>query len=381
MNKAFSLSALLLTFCILAGSTFSQPLPEPGDPENPSDIPEFYKSRLSDIEAELELLQKGKVERIAYSAGGLPLYAIFYGEKEDLNSQANYNSAVAARNPAFFAEKTSDTKPVVYFIGPVHGQEGEGISGLVNLLHIAETGSDYRGREWPELQAFFAEFRVIIVPSGNPDGRRRNPYDTFKGLPEEIMTKYGQGTQQDGTLWRWPGAKSLHPMKGDVGILGAYFNDNGINIMHDDFFDPMAAETKAIMQLAKEEAPDLSVSLHSCSCTPFVIQNSHAPLFMKKRIADFAQQLNQAFIAGDLPHRPENWGLSLEDDDPEFPPRASFNLVSALHHASGTMSFTFESPHGTLEDGTSYEELLDIQLVLYREIFSYIRDNRLIWEK
>ena len=24
---------------------------------------------------------------------------------------------------------------------------------------------------------------------------------------------------------RWPMAKSVHPMKGDVGILGAYFND------------------------------------------------------------------------------------------------------------------------------------------------------------
>jgi len=152
-------------------------------------------------------------------------------------------------------------------------------------------------------------------------------------------------------------------------------------MMHDNFFDPMAEETKAIFTTAIDEVPDILVSLHSCSCTPFVIQNSHVPLFMKKRIADFAVQLNRRFIAEDLPHRPEDWKLSLEDDDGEFPPRASFNLVSALHHATGTMSFTFESPHGTIEDGATYEEILDIQLVLYQQVFEYILENKLNWEK
>lgn len=33
--------------------------------------------------------------------------------------------------------------------------------------------------------------------------------------------------------------------------------------------------------------------------------------------------------------------------------------------ASGTMSFTFENPHGTIEDGATYNEIIDIQLVLY----------------
>ena len=45
-------------------------------------------------------------------------------------------------------------------------------------------------------------------------------------------------------------------MVGDVGILGAYFNDDGVNPMHDDFFLPMASETEAILRLAREEARD-----------------------------------------------------------------------------------------------------------------------------
>lgn len=371
---------LLLAVCFGSMGT-SQTLPEAGDPRNPQDIPSFYKSTLSDIGAEMAAMKKGRSEKIAQSPGGHPLYAIYYGEKEDFNSQANYNSAVAARNAAFYAEKDESTRPVVFFLGPVHGQEPEGIVGLVNLIHIAETGQDYRGREWPELEAYFEKVRVVIIPSGNPDGRTRNPYDAYVGIPEDIMTKYGQGTKKDGSYWRWPHAKALHPMKGDVGILGAYFNNNGINMMHDNFFDPMAEETKAIFKTAIYEAPDILVSLHSCSCTPFVIQNSHVPLFMKKRIADFAVQLNRSFIAEDLPGRPEDWKLSLEDDDGEFPPRSSFNLVSALHHATGTMSFTFESPHGTIEDGATYEEILDIQLVLFKQVFEYILENRLNWKE
>ena len=33
-------------------------------------------------------------------------------------------------------------KPVVFFVGPVHGHEVEALTGLVNLIHIMETGRD-----------------------------------------------------------------------------------------------------------------------------------------------------------------------------------------------------------------------------------------------
>jgi hypothetical protein len=33
--------------------------------------------------------------------------------------------------------------------------------------------------------------------------------------------------------------------------------------MHDEWFEPMAPETKAFFKLAREEAPDYIVSLHS----------------------------------------------------------------------------------------------------------------------
>ncbi|MGV8090401.1 MAG: M14 family zinc carboxypeptidase [Mangrovibacterium sp.] len=358
---------------------------EPNDPKNNPDIPAYFKSKLTDIEDELTHIKKGNVKLITESAGGLPVYAVFYGEKDNFHSQANYNSAIGARTPSFYAKKIKETKPVVFFLGPVHGQEVEGIAGLVNLIHIAETGKDHRGKKWPELKRYFEQCRVIIIPCGNPDGRKRCPYDSFVGLPVEIVIKYGQGTHKNGVSWGWPQAKSLHPMKGDVGILGAYFNDQGINMMHNDFFMHMAEETKAILKIARDEAPDMTVSLHSYTLPPSVLQAAYVPFFMKSRIADFANKLNEKYRQLRLPCMPENWERKVTIDDEKFPPQTSFNLVSALHHISGTMSFTFECPYGTTGGKmkmppVDYNTILDIQLNLYHEMFSYLVENRLYWE-
>ena len=187
--KNFKILILFIATIFLFHSTYSQVEIEDGEPPNNTNIPEFYKSRLSDINFEIENVRLGEVKTIATSPGGLPVYAVYYGEKEDFKTQANYNSAVAARNPGFYAKKDSSTKPVVFFVGPVHGQEVENIVGLVNLIHVAETGKDYRGKDWSALKNKIEKCRTIIIPCGNPDGRKRCPYDSFVGIPTKIMTK------------------------------------------------------------------------------------------------------------------------------------------------------------------------------------------------
>jgi len=380
-----------LTFSFFLAITFifekssAQVQIQAGDPPNSIDIPEYYVSKLFAIQDEISHVNKGEVEIVATSPGGLPVYAVFYGDKEDFHSQANYNSAVAARNPSFYATKDRNSKPVVFFLGPVHGQEVEGIVGLLNLIHIAETGRDHRGQEWAALKSKIDSCRIIIVPCGNPDGRKRCPYDSFVGLPVKIMTKYGQGTRLDGTSWGWPQAKSLHPMKGNVGILGAYFNNEGINMMHDDFFSPMAMETEAILEIARSEAPDMTVSLHSHHQKARILPANYVPWFMKQRIDSLTRQLNLRYQKANLPHIPDEWisGPAIEDE--KFPPQTSFNLISALHHISGTMAFTFECSHGTVtedvpEPFVTYDNILDIQLYLYEEMLDYVLENRLYWE-
>ena len=367
---------------LLSGKVFSQISIEKGDPPNNTNIPDFYKGTLKDIEDEIRMMRKGKVKVVTNTTSGLPVYAVFYGEKPDFSSQANYNSAVAAGNAAFFARKDSTTKPVVFFLGPVHGQEAEGIAGLVNFIHVAETGKDYRGKIWTELKNKVDKCRVIIIPCGNPEGRKRCPYDSFVGLPVNIMTKYGQGTHKDGTNWDWPQVKATHPMKGDVGILGAYFNDDGINMMHDDFFSPMAKETKAFFDIARVEAPDITVSLHSHGNPPEVYQTEYLPWFMKKRIEQLARNVNNRYKNAGLAHVSDEQIGEPSIEDQTFPPLRSFNLTSALHHVSGTMSFFFECPHGTTTPNTpkpivTYSDILDIQLIAFEEILDYAIKNRL----
>jgi hypothetical protein len=289
---------------------------------------------------------------------------------------------VAARNPLYFARKDSSHKPVVFFLGPVHGQEVEGIVGLVNLIHVAETGKDHRGKKWEELHSKLKKCRVIIMPCGNPDGRKRCPYDSFVGLPVDIMTKYGQGTRTDGSSWGWPMAKSLHPMKGNVGILGAYFNDDGINMMHDDWFDPMAAETEAILAIARSEAPDLTVSLHSHHQKPRVLPAAYVPWYLKQEIDSLTRRVNGRYKALGLPSYEDDWLPEPKVEDPSYPPKTSLNLIPVLHHVSGTMAFTFECSHGTLRSGdtapmVSFDDILDIQLHLYDEMLEYILEKRL----
>lgn len=381
MKIANILSYFVFVFLVLfSGKIYSQVAIQEGDPPS-INISDFYKSKLSDIESELVNVKKGVVNQIATSPGGLPVYAVYYGEKDDFHSQANYNSAIAAGNQAFYANKTKESKPVIYFLGPVHGQEVEGIVGLVNLIHIAETGSDYRGKEWTALKNNLDKCRVIIVPCANPDGRNRCPYDSFVGLPVQIMTKYGQGTHKDGTSWGYPVAKSLHPMIGDVGILGSYYNNNGVNIMQDEFFMPMAEETKAILKIARDEAPDMTVSLHSYELPPSILQPTYLPFFMKERVADLANHLNDHYKNAGLPHMPQGWESKAEIDDKEFPPRQTFNLLGALHHISGTMAFTFECSHGTTDKGikvpaVTYDDILDIELNLFQEMFNYLLESR-----
>ena len=51
-----------------------------------------------------------------------------------------------------------------------------------------------------------------------------------------------------------------------------------------------------------------------------------------------------------------------------------FNLTSALYHVCGTAPFTFECPHGLVDERAcqvTWEAILDIQLALYEAILRW----------
>jgi hypothetical protein len=152
--------------------------------------------------------------------------------------------------------------------------------------------------------------------------------------------------------------------------------------MHDDFFSRMAKETEAILEIARSEAPDMAVSLHSHHQKARILPANYVPWFMKQRVDSLTRQLNLRYQKAGLPNIPDEWFSKPTMEDENFPPHTSFNLISALHHISGTMAFTFECSHGTVseempEPFVTYDNILDIQLHLYEEMLDYLLKNSL----
>lgn len=345
-----------------------------------AELPGFWKSRLAEVETAVKNVRKGETRLLTKSAGHRDIYLITYGQRQFRQATANYNSACGGRAPAAYARKDGNQQPVIFLLGPVHGGELEGIVGLINLLHIAETGNDHRGRPWLQLADNVSKCRVLVVPSGNPDGRDRFPIDSSVAHSLDERQAFEMGVRPDGTRHKWPEVKRVHPMRGpSVGRLGAYFNDDGINLMHDEWFHAMAPETDAYLKLARVEAPDFIVSLHSHASRPSVEPTHYVPRTIKETIWNFSDRLQKRYAHAGLPHRQN--GPEPQEDGTSFPP-PSLNLCSALHHTCGAAAFVHECCVGVKDDPypkLTHEQILDLQLLLYDELFKFALENPVNW--
>ncbi|MBN2450886.1 MAG: hypothetical protein JXR77_10885 [Lentisphaeria bacterium] len=334
------------------------------------DLPGFWVGRQEDVEAHLSRLRNGSREALAVTPGGRSLDAVAFGAAEDLPQRANFNSAIGGRQPAAYRDRAARTRPVVLFVGPVHGQETEGLTGLMNLVHLLDTGTDLRGREHPALRDLAARCRLLIVPAGNPDGVARFAPESLQGMEHDDVRFWGQGTWPDGSFCGWPECKRRHPMPLDgVGFPGCYFNDAGINPMHDEFFEPMGPEAPAILRLARREAPDLACSLHSHSTVPAVLRPAYLPREVQEDVNALARGLYAMLTERGLPH-----GAPFTPQIEQGAVPAPFNLTSALYHVSGATSFTFECPHGLRGEracAVDHAAILDIQLTLYEAMLRH----------
>lgn len=336
-------------------------------------LPPFWIGDVRGLAWRFEGLNRGTASVICVTPGGRPIHLIAYGEKESAAHLANYNSAIGAHESSAYMDKTARKKPVALFLGPVHGHEVEALTGLINLVEIMETGKDLRGRDQTTLRQLGDRCRLLIIPAGNPDGTARFEPRALQGMTGDDVRFWGQGTWKDDTLCGWPGCKRQHPMTGDnIGFLGCYFNDAGINPMHDEFFAPMGPEAPAILKVAREEGPDLAVSLHGHASPPALLRPAYVPAEVQADIRSLAEKCYALLTQRDLPHA-KPFAVSPEGGKNPSP----FNLTSALHHISGAGSFTFECPHG-LQGAcpVTLEQILDIQLTLYEAMLQHELDKK-----
>jgi Zinc carboxypeptidase len=321
--------------------------------ENPS----FWKSRVSDVDEVLKTVKRGEVLKIGESHGRRPIYFVSYGKKELYTRTANFSSAAYSAHPEAFCRRDPQAKPVLLILGPVHGGELEGVVSCLNLIQILETGRDFRGKAWPGITGKADKLRIGIIPLANPDGRARLPLDSFVGRDNETMHRYSQGTRKDGTLYGWPGMQEIHPMVGDVGFLGACFNDAGVNVYNDCFFKPMASETRAVFDLAVDEAPDLIVGLHSHEMPAEFLRTYMVPPGLQRWTAGIQQKYAE---------RMEKRGLPFTAPRPT--PSHTFELSDALYHATGAVSVIYEGPQGIIgmsHQPVDHDTILDSHLVMF----------------
>ena len=332
--------------------------------------PDFWKTELNEQDTILNSVKRGNARIIARSAGNRNIYVVEYGEKQDFGRTANYSSACGAGNAKYYADKTGK-KPVIFLIGAVHGAELEGTCALLNLINMIETGKDFRGNKNTFLSDCIDHCRLLIVPIANPDGRSRGIPALMHGLSYEEFRHYSQGRWKDGSLCEWPDCKTIHPIKDHVSFLGAYYNDDGINLMHDNFFGKMANETKALFDIAEAEAPDFTAHFHGGgNSLNVILDTAYVPLFIKEKIHVLGSRIKTE--AGKHNILTDETKI-LQDD--HFPPR-SFNLVSAMHHFCGTVSFCYESNQGinnhkTGETIFSPEEILELHYILFEQTIKY----------
>lgn len=344
--------------------------------EQLTEAPFYWKTSLEDIADIVKRVKKGKVRTLSRSAGGRDIPIVEYGEKQDFGRTANYNSACGARNPDHYANKKAGDRPVLLIVGGIHGGELEGIAALLNLIQALETGVDLRGEKLENASDILNSFRLLLIPCMNPDGRVRVPVQTVVGMTYQTFRYYVQGTWKDGSLCDWPGCKAVHPILNDVEYLGGYFNDDGINMMHDNFFMPMAQETKALMQLVDEEAVDATVLLHGgTNCINHIINTSYVPITIKQRQYEFTKRLKEASEAKEIKFKV----FEINEIDGMDGKTPSFNLTSTLHHISGGLSMTYETNMGLVDapgEAYSYEEIWESHRILFEELFKFMREKK-----
>lgn len=243
------------------------------------------------------------------------------------------------------------------------------MAALTNLISLLETGKDLAGKENNELLEAARGIRLVIVPVANADGRARVEGDCKVGRSFEELRHWGQGTWRDGSLCGWPECKKIHPIKDAAGFLGGYYNDDGVNLMHDNFFHPMARETQAILDLCEAEASDFVLHLHGGGNikggmlpTDYVTAEcSRAIDELYERCQKVGDAEGLEFFRGAIPGIPSGAN----------PP--SFNLVSATHHACGSVAACYESNEGILDDPVglplTYEKILRMHEILFEECF------------
>jgi len=342
--------------------------------EKYQNTPDFWISTPGSAESFFKTLTNAKIKTIGKSAGNRDIIAIEYGQKENLETTTDLlNSALAATNinpdptqifPESFYGKTRRKKPVIVIQGAIHGGEVTGTVGALNLCNIIETGKDLRGKDWKKLQKLAKETRLLIIPWLNPDGNSRTPVACTAGIPSEFYEDYCHGISKTPSANLYSENKKNAPINpANFHYLGAYFNDNGINLEYDFTAPTRQTETKAWMKYYLLEKPDGVIAMHTNAGSMI----GPLPSFIPEGCQHEISRLSGAVAA-----RLEGYGLDrlswvgLPGLGTQF-----MSQASAIYHVCGATPVLCEFPLGYQLKPFSPEDMLDITLITFEEMLQF----------
>ena len=336
--------------------------------------PAFWKTSNEAIRQLYDGAVRAEKKILTESAGGRPVLCLSYGpSNENAPRKANWSSALGSMDPSCYSDPDAKV-PTLVLIGAEHGQETEGTAAVANLISLLETGRDLAGAPNDALLALCENVRIVIVPIANPDGRARVVPDAIIGLKQYDLRYWGQGTWRDGSLCGWPECKKQHPIKDAVDFLGGYYNDDGINLMHDDFFAPMAKETQALLDLCERERADVVIHLHGGGDSKGNLMQTS---YMSGPAKQIVENLAAACYAHGLAEGLEFVGphaCSLDDG----PVPGAFNLASATHHKCGAVSFVYESNECIIDEPgpkLTHAQVTRMHMIVFEETLKVLRNR------
>jgi hypothetical protein len=355
--------------------------------EEAAEIPAFWKNTLDEVSNFLDnQVSRGHVEIIGTSAGGRPIYAVFYGKPRQGKGTSTFSGSLGYGDVRSYRGPDHD-KTVYLGLSAVHGGEFEGIVGTINLISILEIGKDLRGKEWPEITAVAAKLdRLILIPIVNPDGRARIPIRMQKhwGNSHTVHEYFNTGGKPDGTIFGWPHIKEFIPLDfKNTSFPGGYPNDAGVNIMHDDFFGDRQPETQALFDLAASEKPDLVINMHTGAPPRNYYMRMHRPFAEPVLKAVFEALYVKVHTGLTLQGLQGTTDPAIEADALRVSGGFSYNLDAALNLHCGALSVVVESPShgfsGTNRAGETVlqtpEMILDAQLVCHQEAMMFLVES------
>lgn len=360
--------------------------------EEREDIPPFWIASTAEIADYLKSnVHKGQVEILGKSAGGRPIYAVSYGIARKETGTTTFSGASSINRIGAYRGPDNDKKVYLAFAG-IHGFELEGIVGIMNMINVFETGKDLNGGEWPEIALMLDSLdRIVLVPLLNPDGRDRVPIrmEKFRGSEPGayLVHEYlNTGGRDGGQLIGWPACKEYIPMPLDntFEFPGSYPNDNGINLMHDDFFGQMQPENRILCDLASREKPDIIMNMHTgVSRNNYFIEVCHPCVGAYSPLLESVWRDLYRYVHTELTLAGLKKTRDVEkESNPsrEHVGSGNFNFTSVLSFHCGALTVTVEDGShgytGIYDDGTAVDHsphvILKSELTLHQSCMRFL---------